>query len=257
MKNRSCRWALYGLAVAAIGLSYPARSGSQGVNGDPTQGGLAAMVPRWGWAEVISVSPKWLVLQTQDGKQFPVSLNRENVGLFVIRWPATPDQLTNQSVVEAAGGRGTNNQILTEHVDVFEGDARALLGTGWPFMMQVVGGNRISNYYDTNDLRNTAYNGYDYVARAAAAGPNVPDVMHIVAPVVAVNPLRLTLGGNNVVPIVSSTGTPTLTRITPGSHSYVRPGDLAFFLTSYPAVKGLSLSQLVVYKKMPFDQFAP
>ena len=258
MTLRSCRWAGIGLAVAALGLLAPPRSGSQAVD---APGELATAVPRWGWAEVVNVTPKWVVLQTQDGRQYPVSLAKENVPLFVIRWPTMPDQLTNQSVIEVAGGRGVNNQVIADHADVFEPDARMLLGTGWPFMALLVGGNRISNYYDTNQqnaLRDTAYNGYDYVARAAAAPAGIADVLHVVAPVAAINPLRLTPGNNNVVPVVSpNNGVPTLTRITPGSHSYVRPGDLAFFITSYPAAKGLSLAQLVVYKRMSFDQFAP
>src|SRR5438874_1362942 len=43
------------------------------------------------WAEVVTVTAKWMVLMNQQGQQFPVAIN--NIGLFVIRWPTTLDKV--------------------------------------------------------------------------------------------------------------------------------------------------------------------
>ena len=49
----------------------------------------------------------------------------------------------------------------------------------------------------------------------------------------------------------------TLSQITPGSMALVRPGDLAYFVPVEARWKSLILDQLVIYKKIPLDQFHP
>ena len=44
---------------------------------------------------------KWIVVQNQQGQQFPIAM--QGVAQFLIRWPTTPNALTPSSLVEAIG----------------------------------------------------------------------------------------------------------------------------------------------------------
>jgi hypothetical protein len=48
-----------------------------------------------------------------------------------------------------------------------------------------------------------------------------------------------------------------MTQVTAGSASFVQPGDLAYVLVTGRGPKSLTLSELVVYKRIPLSQFAP
>src|SRR5262245_857599 len=62
------------------------------------------------WAEVVSVTPKWLVLRDEEGKQYPVSV--EAIGLFLCRWPTTLDRISPGAMVEATGVDAQSNRLL-------------------------------------------------------------------------------------------------------------------------------------------------
>jgi hypothetical protein len=249
--RRGDRWAQVGLAIAALGLFSPGRFEPDArAQVAPTD---APSILQPGWGEVVTVTPKWLVLRDSAGRQLPVSLTQDHVGLFVIRWPILdPTTISPRAVVEAIGiDPNLNNQIQTGVADVFEPDAQNLLGGGWPFYYKIEGGNRLATPY-TGD-RDNAYNGYDYIARAAATAPNTPDVAHIVAPIVGINPLRLSMGANNLYAITPLGASLSVFRVTGGSADLVAPGDTVYYVPVAAGPKTLDLLQLVVYKGRPMN----
>ena len=101
---RAGSWVRRGLLVlvAAVGLAEtPARAqynpGPMGRLGAP----LPQLPPKGAWGEVIMANNKWIVIQNQQGQQFPISM--QGVAQFLIRWPTTLDALTPNSLVEAIG----------------------------------------------------------------------------------------------------------------------------------------------------------
>jgi hypothetical protein len=221
-----------------------------------SQNGLSGMAatrvaPPGGWAEVLTTTPKWLVIQNQQGQQFPVAF--ADVQMFVIRWPTTLDQVAAGSLVEATGVDMGTNQVLTDHVDVYEGTA-GQLGV-FPTIQTIIGYNRIMTAFDV-EQHNTY--GIDYFRYLSPGEFGIPPRLHVVGPIVNVNPvLSLGVGGGIAVSIIPSAGSLFITSITPGSASFVRKGDLVYFAPVEANPKSLVLSQLVVYKKIPQSQFTP
>jgi len=254
MKSR--RWFVLALAVVVLPLRSEGQvPGNQGQTFIPQTGGfLAPPMNSGAWAEVITATPKWLVIQNADGQQFPVSLSRQDIGLFVVRWPTTPSRLTPNSVVEVAGIDLGSNRVLSGHLDVFEPDAQSLLGGYWPSVLAITAAGRVQTPYAAD--QNASYNGWDAVYLISGEAP-MPSRYHIVAPVGSVDPMTLAVGNGNFYAIVPPTGGTHMSRVTLGSANYVRPGDLVYFIPVQATAKGLVLSQLVVYKDIPFDQFGP
>ena len=235
-----------GLAAMVLAVLGPTRSGSQ-------QPDLAAAPAAPAWAEVLSVTPKWLVLRNAQGQQIPVSLARDGVESFVIRWPTTPDRLKPGSILEVTGLDVGTNTVQTDHADVFEADARGLLAGPWPFVMSLNGDTPVTPY--SADQR-VVTQGYDLLnANLAAAG--LPRRIHAVAEFAGTDPLRVFVGNNNAMNIAASANGLTLTQVTSGSATYVKPGDLAYYVPTGFTPRALILSQLIIYKAMPLDRFTP
>jgi hypothetical protein len=212
------------------------------------------MVPTGEWAQVLSVTPKWMVIQNQRGQQFPVSLMQGNVRLFVIRWPIAPGSISPRAVAEVTGVDLVTNTVRATHLDIFEPDAQGLLNGVWPSMTHLTGLNRIVNPYGVD--RDNAYNG-NSVIYPLPIERFIPNRTHAVGPVVGVNPIRLALGNNNALTVMPAGTGLNITQVTAGSPSFVTPGDLAYVLVAGQTPKTLALSELVVYKTMPINQFAP
>jgi hypothetical protein len=228
--------------------------------GGPTNefvtGGMSGMTyPRFPaqgeWGEVLTVTSKWIVLQNQQGQQFPVSL--AGVKLFVMRWPTTLDSVAPGALVEATGLDIGTNQVQTDHVDLFEGTANQLGVV--PTLQPIVGFNRVISQFDIDSWVNYGVDLYRYLSPEEM---NMPRRLHVVAPLVDINPLRLAIGGGIVLAVIPpNPGSFFVTSVTPGSTSFVRSGDLVYFLPQEATPKSLNLSQLVVYKKMALRQFVP
>jgi hypothetical protein len=214
--------------------------------------GMAAtrIPPPGGWAEVIAVTPKWVVIQNQQGQQFPISFNE--VQTFLIRWPTQLEDVAAGSLVEATGVDLATNQIQTDHVDVFEGTANKLGVV--PTLQTIVGGNRVMTAFDI-EQHNTY--GIDYFRYLSPDELQVPLRLHVVGPIVDLNPLRLGVGGGISIAVFPMANSFFITSITPGSSSFVRKSDLVYFVPVDANSKSLVLSQLVVYKKIPQRQFVP
>src|SRR3954447_19482285 len=90
-----------------------------------TAGGLVPLPPpppRGAWGEVIMANERWLVVQNNQGQQFPVAA--ASIQQFLVRCPTTLNALTNQSWVEATGVDAGSMTVRTSHVDVYEGTDR-------------------------------------------------------------------------------------------------------------------------------------
>ena len=82
-----------------------------------------------------------------------------------------------------------------------------------------------------------------------------PARLHIVGPLASKNPVMIAWEGNNAMAVVGGPAGVSLSQITPGALTDVRPGDLVYFAAVDARPKSLVLEQLVVYKSMPIDQF--
>jgi hypothetical protein len=222
--------------------------------------GLPQLPPQGAWGEVINVTPRWLVIQNHTGQQFPIAI--DDIGEFLIRWPTSLDALTGQSMVEAVGQDIGSNTLRTGHVDVFEGTDRTLVAPTYtsilPSNMVVTtldpGFNRFMNAFDIAG-QNMLY-GWAYPVAPGLTG--IPARLHVVGNPVDKTPLRLAVPGNNIATVIpDDSGQITLSQVTRGSSEFARKGDYAFLLPLQTTPRGLVVSQLVLYKQIPRQQFNP
>jgi hypothetical protein len=221
--------------------------------------GLPQLPPQGAWGEVINATSRWIVIQNHSGQQYPIAA--EDVGEFLIRWPSSVQNLGLQSMAEAVGVDLGSNVVEVEHVDVFEGADRTLVAPTYSSLLPnnaVVttvdpGFNRLMNAWDYGG-QNQLY-GWAYPTGVVNNGN--PIRMHVVGSVVERIPLRLSILGNNVATVVPGDNVQfTVTQVTRGSLDYARKGDYAFLMPRQLNPKGLVLSQLVLYKSIPFRQFS-
>jgi hypothetical protein len=99
--------------------------------------------------------------------------------------------------------------------------------------------------------------GWAYPVPANLSG--IPARLHVVGAVVDRQDgpqIRVGLPGNNFATIVAEIpGQMTISQITRGSSAFARKGDYAFLMPLQIAPRGLILSQLVLYKQIPVQQF--
>lgn len=254
MTSRARRTGRLALTLAAIALSGPSgdRVRAQVVN-DPglyQSGMLAPRFPNQGdWAEVVTATPRWLVFQNARGQQFPVAV--DHVGEFVVRWPTSLDRISPQALVEATGLDLGSNQVRTDHIDVFEGAARGLVRPGY---QPIIGFGRTPTWYDYEQANTYGVNYYNFLLPGEE---QIPARLNIVGPVANLNPLRIAVDGNNAVAVFPAPSGFNISQVTIGTLGVVRPGDLAYLVPAQIAPRGLTLEQLVIYKSMPIDRFAP
>ncbi len=152
--------------------------------------------------------------------------------------------------------------LEVSHVDVFEGPDRSLVAPTYNSMLpnnRLVTAvdpafNRFMNAWDYAG-QNMLY-GWAYPVRPGISG--IPARLHVVGSVVQRSPLQLAVPGNNFATIVAGENIQfTVSQVTRGSITYARKGDYVFLLPTEVNPKGLVVSQLVLYKSMPFRQFNP
>jgi len=98
--------------------------------------------------------------------------------------------------------------------------------------------------------------GWAYPVRTGIDG--IPARLHVVGTVIQRVPLQLSVLGNNFATVVPGVHVQfTVSQVTRGSITYVRKGDYAFMLPLEINPRGLAVSQLVLYKSIPFRQFNP
>ena len=222
--------------------------------------GLPDLPPNGAWGEVINATSRWIVIQNHAGQQFPIAI--EDITEFLIRWPSSLDALGPGSLVEAIGPNVGSNTIRTDHIDVFEGTDRTLVSPTYndrlPNNMVVTtldpGFNRFMNAFDVAG-QNMLY-GWAYPVAPGLTG--IPSRLHVVGNPVDTSPLRLSVPGNNLATVIpDNTGRITVSQVTRGQPTSARKGDYAFLLPLQTTPRGLAVSQLVLYKQVPFGQFNP
>jgi hypothetical protein len=222
--------------------------------------GLPQLPPQGAWGEVINATSRWLVIQNHSGQQFPIPI--DDIREFLVRWRSGLDLLDMNTVVEAVGRDVGSNVVETAHVDVFEGADRSLVA---PTINSMLPNNALATAVDPTF--NRFMNAWDYAGQNTLYGwaypvpPGIyaiPTRTHVVGTVLQRSPLRLAVPGNNVATIVAGENeTFTLTQVTRGSINYARKGDLVFLLPQSINPNGLVVSQLVLYKPIPFREFNP
>lgn len=258
---RRAGWVALGLALLSLG-GRPPRIQAQIIAGTNAVGGGGAYGPgNFGisglgsiplniakntgtWAEVLSVSPEWLVLQNADGQQFPVSMG--SVGMFLMRWPTSMDHVGPDALIEATGVDIGSNMIRTDHIDCYEGAARSLVT---PTVQQLVGFNRVLTAWDVDQM-----NTYGARYFLLPGEESIPNRIHVVGPIVGANPLQVAIGGNNALSVLPDLSGLTMSSITPGSIEMVNRGDMVYLVVDEALPKSLVVSQLVVYKKFPIPR---
>jgi hypothetical protein len=193
------------------------------------------------WAEVIMANGRWVVIQNAQGQQFPVAF--ETIRQFVIRWPARLDIVGPDALVEATGVDTGTNTLQTDHLDVYEGSARTMVT---PAIFNLFGANRVLTPLDANQA--PVYGTYFPFAPTEAG---IPARIHVVGNIMGFNPLRLGVQGNNWVNVLPSSDGLNVTQVTPGTPAYVKKGDLVYFVPEQAGPKSLTVSRLILYKKIP------
>jgi hypothetical protein len=222
--------------------------------------GLPQLPPQGAWGEIINVTTRWVVIQNHSGQQYPISV--DDMGEFLVRWPSSLDRLGLDTVVEAVGQDLGSNVIQVDHIDVFEGPDRNLVSATFNSLLpnNVVvttidpGFNRLMNAWDY--AGQSMLYGWAYPVPSGIDG--IPGRLHVVGTFLQRVPLVLHALGNNfatVVPIPG--GSFTVSQVTRGLNAHIRKGDYAFLLPLELTPKGLTVSQFVLYKSIPFRQFNP
>jgi hypothetical protein len=239
-------------AQAQIGIVSPNPYGGDGAYNTFNSGGLqqTRLPPQGIWSEIISVNAPWIVIQNQNGQQFPIS--SDQIRQFLIRWPSTTDALVNnRSVIEVTGPDAGSNTIIADHIDVYEGSDQNLVS---PAVNNFYGFNRTVSAFDT-DQQNT----YGVVYWMTPEEYAIPDRMHVVGQSVGggTGGVKVAGFGQNWYNIQPSANGMSVTQVTQGNISYAKPGDLVYFIPEAVGQKSLTVSQLVLYKKIPLRQFQP
>lgn len=210
--------------------------------------GNVPIAPQGQWAEIITATPTWLVLQNKQGQQFPVSLAA--VRLFLMRWPTSANRLAPDAWVEATGFNQGSNQIRTDHVDVLQGASRSLVPELKLDSINERGQYLIPLLMDTYS---TAF-GDDF---RRPTPDRLPVFLHVVGPVINRSPLMVGSLDNTRFTVLGPQGDPDMSLITFGSPTFVRQGDVVWYDTADAGPRTLTLTQLMVYKNVPLDKFAP
>jgi len=196
-----------------------------------------------------------LVIQNEEGQQFPVALDTDTVPDFRMRWPSTVDRIRPTALVEALGVNNNSNRIVTDHVDVYDGAARALVAERWSKMPveTIVGYNRSLTQNDIQMINIGVYPAG--VSSLSPEESKLPPRLHVIGPLVNANPLMIALPGNGEARVDPAGDDLLVSEVTLGSAAYVQPGDWVYFVPVSFNEKSLILSELWVYKQVPFDQF--
>lgn len=228
------------LSVAFLGMSAGRAAAQGGV--DLPEFGLEGP----GWAEVLSVTPKWIVLQTADGRQYPVAA--DSLGRFIVRWPIQPSMVSPTALVEVEGASPSVNVILTDNVEVYEGAARGFVT---PSFLTPTDAGILRQYDATYTFGFDSMNQFwsMYPSQPAVAMQNMPLMTYMVAPVVNIMPLMLGTPANQILRVAPANGRSyNMTRIVVGTLDQLRQGDLVYAVPQTATPKGMGLEVMIVYK---------
>ncbi len=208
------------------------------------------------WAQIINVTPRWIVVQDEDGKQYPIATDR--VKQFLIRWPSSTDQITAASMIEVTGPDSGSNIIIADHLDQFEGGSQSLVTPAVSNAYNNYGYNYNFGFNDTLSPIDVDFYktfGTTYFMYPIGYAPPLP--LHVVGRALGNNPVRIAANGDNWYTIQPGPSGMSVTQVTVGNNSYARKGDLVYLVLNNLSPRSLEVAQLVLYKKIPFRAFQP
>lgn len=259
--RRPCRVPAGGRLALLLGLiaAMPATASPP-----PPQQGLvpdARLADPWGptqlteqWAQVLTATDTWLVLQDRVGRQYPVAFDA--VGLFVVRWPTTLDRIAPTALVEVTGMSLPSNLVQATQADIFEGTAQRLVNPGLLTLTNAGYPVQPIDFLINADAYGAPFPGLDNPIQGGQQAPAAP--VHLVGPIVNRFPLRIAIPGtNNALTVLPGPGGLNLSQVTLGTPRMVQPGDIVYFVASSARPRSLILPQLVVYKQEPMDGIRP
>ena len=202
---------------------------------------------------------KWLVVQNHEGQQFPIAMDAVNQ--FLIRWPTKFQQLGPEYRVEAIGFAAGNNTVRTDHVDVFAGGDRSLVG---PTYVQLQPGTRPPTAIDPTFInfiggleigpQNLLY-GWSYPITPGLFG--LQTRLHVVGDIIPNrDELVVSTIGNNVAAVeAADPANFTITQVTRGNSTFADKGDLVYLMPINLTPRSVVLAQVVLYKKMSLAEY--
>ncbi len=201
------------------------------------------------WAEVIASTSRWIVVQNQEGQQFPIAADR--IRQFLVRWPSSVGDLSPASMVEATGLQTGANTLMVDHIDVYEADAQNLVS---PTVQNLSGGNN----RPPPTLDSLYQGGFGITNWMEVRDQNTSQmIMHVVGRSTGINPVQLSGFGPTSVMVVPGSSGMSVTQVTLGTNSFAKKGDLVHLTPETALPRSLDVSQLVLYKKIPLRQFQP
>jgi hypothetical protein len=84
----------------------------------------------------------------------------------------------------------------------------------------------------------------------------IPPRLHVVGNILAVDPLRVGIDGNNWAVILPADDGLNMTQVTVGTPTYVKKGDLVYYIPDSAGPKSLVASRVILYKKIPLREYA-
>ena len=200
------------------------------------------------WAEVIEATSRWIIVQNQEGQQFPIAGDR--IRQFLVRWPSAVSDLTPNSMVEATGLHTGEGMLMVDHIDIYEADAQNLVS---PTFQNLSGIPQQQVTFDSITQSNLGITNWMEVR-----DPSInPHLLHVVGHSTGINPIQLTGFGPSGIAVLPGPNGMSMTQVTLGTNSYAKKGDLVHLIPEAVLPRGLDVSQLVLYKKIPLRQFQP
>ncbi len=230
------------IAIAALPTTTFGQLGAANFNFGGVFGGNAALTPprfeaRGYWARVVSVTPKWLVLQNEEGQQLPVASTAVNQ--FLMRWRVDPKLVTAGTLAEVTGIHLNSDQVSTTHLDLYMGSDRSLVTIDSRYL---VGYNR-----EVSQL--TSFQANNFGSFSLLPGEEmIPPRRHVVGPLLSLNPIVIGLEGGGQVNALPDRGRFDVTQVTVGLINLVEPGDLVWYIPVDAGPRSMSLQRMVVYK---------
>lgn len=229
------------IALVALGMAAVRPSPAQPPASAPDLGGQSQGF----WAEVVNVTPNWLVLQNQRGQQFPLAFANTN-GRYMVRAPIPPDRIGMGSTAEAVGYTMPNGAMRTGHIDVYDA---ALAARSMP------GNQTFSANGVANDGLTTMLTFNWFLLPNLVTGIASPGYRHVVGTIISLNPLTLATPGNQNVTIFPVQNNILTTQLSSETRSFarIRKGDtvlIALNRNNPTTARSLNVSELVVYQNL-------
>lgn len=203
------------------------------------------VAPAGFWTRALTVTPEWLVVENEEGQQFPIAIAA--VKSYLVRLAITPNEIPPGSVAIFNALVGPTGELFTDQIDLPEGVLRA----GLVPQSLTIGANGLS--YEEMILFNTITERIfgRGLAIAQFAGPTY---RHTVGPVVNANPIRIEIPVGQFATVLPASPNFRVYRVRQdvGAFASVAPGDWVYIVPAPNnplAPESLVPAKMIVYKQ--------